>query len=112
MTANSARARFSALGFLCLVLAVGFGVDFASDQLVARAKANGLLAVLGGLALGDDELCARAGRAVEMSMCLARTRRDGMTPERHRWSSRNLVDQRLSLSVSICERHSRLCVHL
>jgi len=112
MTANSARARFSALCFLCVVLAVGFGIDRVSGEIQARAEANSLFAVIGGLALGDDGLCAQAGKAVEIRGCLRRTPIDGMNADGRRWSVRTIVHQGLSLTVSICERRSRICVPL
>jgi hypothetical protein len=112
MTAKSPPARLSALGLLCVAGAIGFGVDQVGDYVVARAETNSLLATLAGLVLGDEELCAQAGKALEMRMCLKRTQIDGTSAAGRSWFIREVVDQRLSLSVSICERQSRLCVHL
>jgi len=97
MIAKSFRARLYALSFLCVVAMVGFGIDRVSGPFLARAQENSLLAAIGDLAL----------RA-----CLGRTQMDGMNTDGHRWSIRNVVRQGVSLSVSICERRSRICVHL
>jgi len=112
MTTKTVPARLSMLCFLCILLAVGLGIDRVSGAIHARAEANSLFATIVGMAIGDDGLCAQAGKAVEIRGCLRRTQRDGMSTDGHRWSARNVVHQRLSLSVSICEGRSRTCVHL
>jgi len=40
MIAKSSQARLSALCFLCVVLAVGFGIDRVSGQLLAMGAAQ------------------------------------------------------------------------
>lgn len=84
--------RLHALRFLCLVLAAGFGVDYASESIVARVKDSSLLT----LALSDKDLCLRAGADIGVKLCLGRSE----------------AGQRLSLSASVCERHSGFCLAL
>ena len=84
--------RLHALRFLCIVLAAGVGLDYASQAIVARVKDSSLLT----LALSDKDLCLRAGADIGLKLCLGRSE----------------AGQRLSLSASVCERHSGLCLAL